>query len=401
MGARDARHIIKTIAHLGRHTSFTGNVNFYVYEEQAPILARTMLLLSIFLDQDHEASDSEQAQLFLEIYGNVFLREKSSEIMKELSTKLLRLLCDSTGSLVSLLNFSALRFRDRDDLEVVFKFWRDDIRKTFDIGKLWEMRLRRLHGTRYDVRENMCDWDYHMKLLKQEVTIIHKTEYLRWREHGLAFEVRDSTYDKPNRSMATIDLMKQDGISVPKWGFFNDVITGPFVPFGVESENEDLVKQVNDQHKHTSGDVAEFNILAYLGEYKRNFHSVNSLASRVKVHILPPVSEPFLALKKLQKSSFKFAGIFVSNSCAQHIPKIPPRFVSETTILIVEMARYMLDLKAEQVAAFKEKVLEISKGAGYHFIENGITSTGPGKVKNDDFAIFASDGLDSSFYSAF
>ncbi|KAJ3068057.1 Dynein assembly factor 3, axonemal [Podochytrium sp. JEL0797] len=208
MGAKDARHMIKTIAHLGRHTEFTGKLNFYVHEDQAPLLARSILLLSIFLDHDTEANNIEQSQFFLEIFGNIYLREKSFEAMKALSTKLLILLGDNTGTLAHLFNFSPLRF-------IVFKFWRENVKKPYEIEKLWDTRLRKMYGTRYDVRDNVVDWDYSMKLVK-EVSIIHKTEFQRWRQHGLAYETRDGKYDKPNRTTATIDLMKQDGIKVTK-----------------------------------------------------------------------------------------------------------------------------------------------------------------------------------------
>ncbi|ORY41695.1 hypothetical protein BCR33DRAFT_338009 [Rhizoclosmatium globosum] len=89
MGAKDARHIIKTISHVGRHSEFTGCLNFYVHEDQAPLLARTILLLSVFLDQESEVNNEEQAHLFLEFFGNIYLRSKSYDQMKEIATKLL------------------------------------------------------------------------------------------------------------------------------------------------------------------------------------------------------------------------------------------------------------------------------------------------------------------------
>ncbi|KAJ3052228.1 Dynein assembly factor 3, axonemal, partial [Rhizoclosmatium hyalinum] len=167
MGAKDARHVIKTISHVGRHSEFTGCLNFYVHEDQAPLLARTILLLSVFLDQESEVNNEEQTHLFLEFFGNIYLRSKSYDQMKEIATKLLILLGDSAGPLAPLFNFSHLRFKDRDDLEVVFKFWRDDSKKAYEIDKLWDTRLRKLLGSRYDVRENIFDWDYHMKLVKE------------------------------------------------------------------------------------------------------------------------------------------------------------------------------------------------------------------------------------------
>ncbi|KAJ3021250.1 UNVERIFIED_CONTAM: Dynein assembly factor 3, axonemal [Siphonaria sp. JEL0065] len=310
--------------------------------------------------------------------------------MKEIATKLLILLGDEAGPLAPLFQFSHLRFKDRDDLEVVFKFWRDDAKKVYEIDKLWDARLRRLYGVRYDVRDNIVDWDYHMKLIK-EVSIIHKTEFFRWRQHGLVYEVRDSAYDKPNRTTATVDIMKQEGVSVTKWGYFNDVITGPFISFGIETENKELVEKTNDQHTHASSEVSEHNVHAYMQEYKKTFPILESLLSRVNIHLLPPSADPFLAFQKQTrggKKPLQFHAIFLGNGNAQYLQKIPPSFVSSATQVFVETARYMLDLKAEQVTAFQNKILEIGKSSGFH----------PLKKYNDkhvDVVVLQADGLES------
>ncbi|KAJ3237711.1 Dynein assembly factor 3, axonemal [Chytriomyces hyalinus] len=413
MGGRDARHIIKTIAHLGRHKNFTGNLNFYVYEEQAPMLARTILLLSIFLDQDPNINNGEQSQFFLEVFGNTFLRGKSYDAVKSLATSLIILLGDSKGPLASLFNLNLLKFRDRDDLEVVFKFWRDDVKKAYDIEKLWDTRLRRLYGPRYDCRENSVDWDYHMKLVK-EVTIIHKTEFLRWRQHGIAYEVRGSSYDKPNRTTATLENMKQDGVKVVKWGYFNDVITGPFIPFGIETENELLLKRDNDMHKHASSEVAEFNIAAYLEEYKKTFPTVDLLLSRVKIHLLPPGADPTASLLKLTKksktaASMQFTSIFVSNSTAQCIAQIPPALLGPKTRMSVETARFMLDLKATQVQAFTEKLVEVCIASGFRMLNCGNNAessskeskvAGKAEAKTPDVLLMGFAGSEDTLFSS-
>ncbi|KAI8620902.1 hypothetical protein BC830DRAFT_394687 [Chytriomyces sp. MP71] len=386
MGARDARHIIKTIALVGRHKDFTSNLNFYVYEEQAPMVARTMLLLALFLERNPDVGDLEQAQLFLEVFGNINVREKTYEIVKNYATQLILLLCDCEGSLAPLFDFSPLKSRERDDLEVVFKFWRDDVKKTYDIEKLWDIRLRSFYGVRYGMRENAADWDYHMKLIKER-TIIHKKEFYRWRTLGLAYEVRDCTYDKPNRTTATIDVMKQDGVKVSKWGYFNDIVTGPFIPYGVETEKEELLKKENDIHKYPSCEVAQFNIKSYLEEYKGNFPTLESLLSRVKIHVIPPAVDPAAPLLKLAKKRIAFSAVFLGNSCAQHVSKIPSQSLRSYTTVAFETARYMMDLKAEQVSAFQAKLVEVAGTAGFLPVE------GYDSKKNVDCVCMKWDGF--------
>jgi hypothetical protein len=47
------------------------------------------------------------------------------------------------------------------------------------------------------------------------MSIIHKSEYLRWRLHGLANEIREASQSSPNRTLATADAMKQVLICLP------------------------------------------------------------------------------------------------------------------------------------------------------------------------------------------
>ena len=55
------------------------------------------------------------------------------------------------------------------------------------------------------------DWDYHMRLTPQSKagldpvtgSIIHFYHFRRWRESGVAYELRDCKYCQPNRSLLT------------------------------------------------------------------------------------------------------------------------------------------------------------------------------------------------------
>lgn len=54
-----------------------------------------------------------------------------------------RVITDSKGPLSKLIDFGALKFRERDDLEFVFKFWREsETKRPFDVKVLWDHRLR-------------------------------------------------------------------------------------------------------------------------------------------------------------------------------------------------------------------------------------------------------------------
>ena len=59
----------------------------------------------------------------------------------------------------------------------------------FDIISLRDARLRGYYGDRYDVRNNLLDWDYSMRI-KTIAPIVHIVHYRKWRNTGIAFEQR-------------------------------------------------------------------------------------------------------------------------------------------------------------------------------------------------------------------
>ncbi|KAJ3285502.1 Dynein assembly factor 3, axonemal [Borealophlyctis nickersoniae] len=342
---------------------------FHVIEPQSSILARNMLLLSVLFQMDDELGVQERVELFLELYGNILVREKTAAFIREQASQLIRVVTDGTGLLSKIMDFSQLKFRERDDLEFVFKFWRDE-KRSFDVVRLWDVRLRRLYGIRYDSRENVIDWDYHMKL---KVPLIQKREFMRWRLHGLAFEVRESSYEKANRTMATVDLLKQDGLSVVKWGFFSDAVSGPFFAFGTDSENKELLKTANGIQVKTSQEICEYNLRSLIHEMttksmyvEENAESMPSSSAytpnNLKI-IYHPCDPSTTLIKKRAKYVSTFHKIYLGNTMAHHIPEVVP-LLREGGEIIAETAKFMLDLNAEQIKAFTAKLVEVATGAG-------------------------------------
>jgi dynein assembly factor 3 len=129
--------------------------------------------------------------------------------IQEKATDLIRVMTDNEGTLSEVIDFGNLKFRERDDIEFVLKFWRDTSRN-FDGPALWDIRLRNYLQRRYDSKDNIFDWDYNMKYVDRNPnTVLSKSQYIKWRTKGIAFEVRESTYDSTNRTMATVDLLKE------------------------------------------------------------------------------------------------------------------------------------------------------------------------------------------------
>ena len=133
LGASDARHVIATAAKAYKHSLET--LTFYILEPSAPILCRNLLFLNLLWNPKVELGITDKVEMFLEIYGNILVREKSRNLLKEAALELIGLV-NGNGQLSQLFDFSLLKYRERDDLEAVFKFWKDDT-KSFNIQDLW------------------------------------------------------------------------------------------------------------------------------------------------------------------------------------------------------------------------------------------------------------------------
>ena len=146
----DPRHIIHTISQqcYERSKGQCRPIRFYIIEPQIEILARTVLLLNIFLSR--KIPIRHRAALFLEVYGNTLIQEKTESIVNEMGKALINMVYgeESNVTLGNILDLSALKQRDRDALVDTFKSWGTDV--MFDITNLRDHRLRGYYQDRYD-----------------------------------------------------------------------------------------------------------------------------------------------------------------------------------------------------------------------------------------------------------
>lgn len=220
----DPRHIIKTIAQRHRHSGRA--LHFYLYENPPEVLARDALLLAVATDW--ELPLRQRANLWLEVYGNALLQSRTAAYI---STVLRPLLLDVLGSskgrfpLPSLLNFSLLKYKQRDELEDAIKAYHDSV--AFDMTTLRNYRLRHTYGARYDFRNNLIDWDY-QTVIRKAAGCIHFSQYREWRNTGVAFEFGDQQYDTPNRSLASFIEGRESGRSTLRRGYWGDTLVSPY-----------------------------------------------------------------------------------------------------------------------------------------------------------------------------
>jgi dynein assembly factor 3 len=277
MNACDVRHILKTLSHRRRHSSLsTRPIHFYLLDNPVEVLARHMLLLHVITDW--EIPIRQRAILFLEIFGNSLVTDRTARYIESAGADLVRLVCDQPSALSDIVNLSHLKFRDRDAMESAFKSWKTA--EAFDVVGLRDTRLRHYYGDRYDAKKNVLDWDYQTRI-KPNDSIIHIKQYREWRDTGIAFEFGDSTYNQPNRSMSsyTPGFMKHGkdkGMKKDVRGFWLDIVVSPYPAFGVEAEPvnkfaEDLFLILNKgtgtaQNRHHTVEVSTYNLMSYLWE---------------------------------------------------------------------------------------------------------------------------------------
>jgi len=348
IGSTDARHIIKTSS----LNSSSTPINYYLIEPQAPLICRHLLLLHILLDTT--LSPAESVSLFLQLYQNTRISQRAHDYMVATSTSLIQLVTGTSDNnpLSPHTNFTKLRFRERDDLEFTLQFYRG--KGMFKLIDMWDARLRSHYDTRYDSRENVVDWDYHFRV-REVASIVHPKEFLGWRMNGDAFRMSEvGTLD--NRTFATVDGISVDGQTVAKWGFFSDITSGPFYAYGIDTPNTSLLEKANEAHRHSSQEVSEYNLESYV--------------TALRAPITHPWSITFLpcdveltVVKYAHRYVDKFECIYLANHVAHHVAKCRGMLKSGG-VVVVEGARFVVDLKSELVAEYTKKVCEMAKDAG-------------------------------------
>ncbi|XP_065650181.1 dynein axonemal assembly factor 3 [Hydra vulgaris] len=355
IGGGDGRHILKTVSHFKNKNQ---HLNIYVAENNLELIARQILFFYLAIDKVHGLQ--EKVFIYLDLFGNTLLRKVTEEYLHEASFNIIKLLTSSSQN--KFFDFSLLKFKERDVLEGIFKFWsiKEDI---LDLPKCWDYRLRQHLGVRYDARENVFDWDYSM-YLKDVAPVVNWHEYKKWRETGLAFDFCDSTCMNSNKTLVSGLIFKKDGERIGKRGYWGDMIVSPYITFGVECDSKDLMAKNNNQHIHSSTDICKNNVTSF-------FHEIHMKYVRKDVEEQPFFSfqlhflsfDILTSLHKKIKYKKKFDLIYFSNHVTNYLNETVTELFSPQCLLMIESTKY-LNLKKEQHTMFGEKVNMLATNAG-------------------------------------
>ena len=157
----DLRHILKS---LGDHIPLSKGkrehkLNIWIHERNLENIARDLLFLTLICETSY--SKRERMELFLDLYANTMLREKTDAYLQSTTNELIQLVTEDErcqSVIKPIVHFDNLKFKERDELEDVISSYYNV--HAFDIERMRDDRLRHLFADRYDHRKNVVDWDY-------------------------------------------------------------------------------------------------------------------------------------------------------------------------------------------------------------------------------------------------
>ncbi|XP_078388106.1 dynein axonemal assembly factor 3 [Cetorhinus maximus] len=432
VGAGDSRHLLTTISRAHRWPR--RKINFYIVENNLELIGRHLLFLTVALEPPGQMGLQEKSEFLLELFGNSLIRSQTAAYLQDKANLFIHYVTDLDflHKKLPMIDMSGLKFKERDQLEAIFKFWRNPDQKVFQISRMWDLRNRQYLGNRYDSKQGVYDWDLHMKLHDRGARVINNRQYYQWRDKGLAFEVREGLYDVPNKSLASGLLLNYKGEKVPTRGYWGDIVTSPYIAFGIETEEQSLLKTANGAHIKTAQDISQYNITALLHELvakeryallqpmeqatlseiteeeesemendSSNIKDKSALAHQqsgivleegmvkqnnevdntgssggngtaeydylplpdVKINFLPVNCVTELRKKSIYSNRFNVI-YFSCGMIHQLIPELKQITAPQAT-LIVELTKFMLDLRKELVTKFANRATEMAKEAGF------------------------------------
>ncbi len=278
--------------------------------------------------------------------------------------------------------------------------------------RAFDTRIRRHYGDRYDHVRSIADYESEMRL-KPLHDIVYSAHYRTWRETGIGYDhgyVQDwagdadtvtppqhldptnvgSTFDLiyPNLSMTTNFTESVSGKAVTESAYLGDIITGPFLSWGVglvdgadDREKELLTKRQQGQgpQGQTVPSFCSMHV-AYANLYRAmTMFDAHDAQHRFTLKVAngrlvykgpndPETEEDRYApplLKRQAVRKLRFTDVVVPCLYAQYIaPDLLQRACAPSVRVVVESPRYLFDLPTERCLAFLIRVHEVCAKTG-------------------------------------
>lgn len=182
----------------------------------------------------------------------------------------------------------------------------------------------------------------------------------------------------PNRTLASGRLLSHRGERVAARGYWGDIATGPFMAFGIEADDQSLLRTRNGQPVKTASEITQHNVTELFREVaawrgpraiQGNVEETESPEPDVPaqepftIHFLPLDSSQTLHHKTCYQGRFQL--LYVSCGMVHLLSPELGACVAPGGNLVVELARYLVDLRPKELKAFSDRVVEIARVAGF------------------------------------
>jgi dynein assembly factor 3, axonemal len=399
IGGCDGRHLLKTLAQAYRHTR--RYMNIFVVDGCPELIARQLLLMSLAMEKTTRCGLMEKTRRWLELYGNLLLRPPTSRYFIAKARQLVGMITnpDYMNCLLPCVSVDQMKYRERDYMETLLNFWTTGNTNQFNACELWEHRIRHSLGVRYDNRVGVYDWDYHMRM-KEIASQICFQEYKHYREHGVAFTWLETEVCRPNVSLAAGAC--KCGERYLHRGYLGDIVTSPYIAFGLDCDDKDMLKSTHGVNYKRATDVSERNVMRMLYELenrqrldvtKIDLEADKNLGMVVMSQLDARISEcgpevplllredrntyidmdygkiHFLSLSALDHYPHKphfqglFHGVFVGQNMLSRVKTSVWSMARDNAIVIMESRKYMVEQKRDDVKAFGEQIAQAATAA--------------------------------------
>lgn len=405
LGSGDIRHILQTLANQRTESQECPlQLSFHIVDGCVEVVARNLLLLDIVLSQDTSMSLLGRTHLFMDIYGNSFMRPISRDYQMKRGKFLIDLITSAQDEIpdkyTPLVDVSGLKYRERDQLLDVFSLWRSDQQVNFKAQ--WDNQLRKYLAQRYDSRRGAFDWDLHMELRYRGGERICNQEYFDFRETGIAFQFPEFEYPFENRSLV---VLQRDQRHRKTYHLMTDMHTGPYPSFGLHCDDDDeMTKSSHGDNFYRATDITERNLLKILHNIRlrerpsneelrkhklgtAKFSPGNMFTGQangeeadkysdsgrwieldhVKFHFLSPGIIKNLA-KQVQFKGF-FDVAFIGAGCFQYLNDSFTDCLNKDGLVLFELLQLSL-LDKDKRSAFEARTKEFAKAQGLQLMTN-------------------------------
>ncbi|XP_065427050.1 dynein axonemal assembly factor 3-like [Chrysemys picta bellii] len=359
VGSVDGRHVLRTMSQAHRWPQ--RRINFYLVENNLEALGRQLLFLSLALESPEKLGLQEKSEMFLELLGNSLIRRPTAAYLQEKSDLFVRYVTDPDFQQRHLgaVDLSALKVGPRHfpPRPPAFPCGGTDPCSAL-VPLLWLERAWHLG----------C-W---------EIKCHHRASWER------CSTMMGNALSPPT----------QKGELVPARGYWGDIGTGPYLPFGIESEEPSLLRTVNGVPAKSAQEISLYNVTALFHELAARVRYTPppptpegasgaapaqespapnpepdlqdhkaACPGPVRIHFLPLGCTARLPCKSQYHQHFHL--LYFSCSMVHTLTPELQLVSAPGATLITELTSFLPDVRKEQADAFLARVTAMAAGAGF------------------------------------